>query len=64
MQSRRKEIVNKFYLKSYLLLFKLERGIDGEELRTFSRLIFLLRLLFNVVTDLDVEDENDDKQLI
>ncbi len=47
-----------------MLLFKLERGIDGEELRTFPRLIFLLRVLPDVVTDVDVEDENDDKQVI
>jgi hypothetical protein len=47
-----------------LLLFKLERGIDGEELRTFPRLIFLLRVLSDVVTDVDVEYENDDKQVI
>ncbi len=47
-----------------MLLFKLERSIDGEELRTFPRLIFLLRLLSDVVTDVDVEDENDDKQVI
>ncbi len=42
-----------------MVLFKLERGIDGEELRIFPRLIFLLRLL----SDVDVEDENDDKQV-
>ncbi len=47
-----------------MLLFKLERGIDGEELRTFPRLIFLLRVLSDVVTDVDIEDENDDKQVI
>jgi hypothetical protein len=49
-----------------LLLFKLERDIDGEELRIFPRLIFLLRVLSDVVTDIDVdvEDENDDKQVI
>ena len=38
------------------------REFDGEGLRAFSRLIFLLRVLSDVITDVDVEDENDDKQ--
>jgi hypothetical protein len=38
--------------------------MDGEELRTFPRLIFLLRVLSDVVTDVDVEDVNDGKRVI
>jgi hypothetical protein len=43
-----------------LLLFKPKRGIDGEELRTFPRWMFLLRILSHV----DVEDENDDEEVV
>jgi len=52
------------YKKTDFLLFQLERDIDGEGLRIFSRLIFPLRVLSDVVIDVDVEDENDDKQVI
>jgi len=46
------------------VLFKLERGTDGEEARTFPRSALLLRVLCDVVIDVDVEDEDDDKQVI